>query len=48
MKYINIKTGNIVETAAKVSGDDWKPYKPKSDKPKGDDKAPEGKSEDEK
>lgn len=45
MKYINVRTGNIVETPAKVSGEEWKPYKPKSDKPKDDDKTEGEKTE---
>lgn len=27
MKYINTKTGNIIETTGVISGGDWKPVK---------------------
>ena len=27
MKYINTKTGNIIETPGVISGGDWKPVK---------------------
>ena len=27
MRYINTKTGAIIETSAKISGADWKPMK---------------------
>ncbi len=41
MKYINTVTGNIIESAAKLSGGDWKPVRKESQKQMEDPKGKE-------
>ena len=45
MRYINTKTGAIIETAAKISGEDWKPMKKAAETPKEKDNPKKGADE---